>query len=140
MLCKNIKMWCRHRTFLGKTDRTYHSNQQQQTRDNLLICMNSIQSNPLIRNSRSSCSVIMPRYIRNWSRNIVHLLSHSSTSVCLKSSRRVQKRHWKCDKRAVRKRLPLGQQYGYCIANSQNTRNWICTTLMCKNFCRWNIQ
>lgn len=167
MLCKNIKLWCSNRAFLGQTYCSNHCNQQQQTCNNQLIRMNPVQSNPQICNSRCGCTLILPRYIRNGQALAVIFVlvciqtftaaNHSIfcqyfpvlclfnlvTSMCFALVSITSFKRTQGDSRlkyTFGNRLPLSQKNSNKIANPLNTCYWISTTLMCKNFCRWNIQ
>ena len=49
-------------------------------------------------------------------------------------------RHWVCNKRTLfSQRLSQCQKSSNNLTKTQNTCNWISSSLMCKNFCRWNI-
>ena len=107
---------------------TNHSNQQQQTSNNLQIWMYSIQSKSLARNRTRSSSIIFPKIIGSISPSAFASIrgkSESSTSLCCVNT--------------VRKRLPQCQKSTCKNTKCQNSCNWVCSTLMCQNFSRGNI-
>ncbi len=146
VLCKYINIGCRNWTFQSQTNGSHHSNQQQQRGNNQQICMNSIESDSLRSNRRGSCTQILPE-------RIISLPIHTLWSFCnetpfaLNQSTKhplfgplvnlpslQQRRRFK---RALG--LPLSQCSSPKKTNSLNSSDWISSTLMSKNLCRWNI-
>lgn len=135
MLCKYILVRHRNWTFLSKSHCTNHSNQQQQTPNNQLICMYSILSNTQICYSRSRCPIMMPERIMSsiphkFGVYIIAVNSINKGSCC---------RHGKSLKRTLRKRLPQSQNTSNKQTNTQNSCYGVSSSLMCKNFSGWNI-
>lgn len=124
MLCKNILVRHRNRTFLCQTNSSYHSNQQLQTCNNQQVWMYSIQCNPLICNSRSCFPRISPKRVRRINRRVETIRGWQ----------------WKSLKRTLRKWLHLCSNRCKKQTKSQNTSNRVSPTLMCKDFSGRNIQ
>lgn len=138
MLCKNIVMRCSHWAFQSKAYSTNHCYQQQQTCNNLQIRMYSVQSNTLICYTRTCCPVILPETITIGinSSIAISILSpaflHPLRSVC--------QRHRKSLNRSLGKGLPQSQQCSKNQTKPLYTSYGVGSSLMSKNFSRWNIQ
>jgi len=139
MLCKYILIRNRNWTFQSLSNSSYHCNQQQQTSNNQQISMNSIQSNTQISNSGGCCPRMLPKRVI-----FRGLIQRSQTLQCccrvFKYTGYIVTGHRKSLKRALRNRLPQSQSTRYNQTNPLYSSYRICSTLMCKNFCRRNIQ
>lgn len=129
MLCKNIIIRCSNWTFQSQSNSTYHCNQQQQTCQNLQIRMNTVQRNSLICNRRRRSSQMIPKRIK---RKISKRTFRSFFKE--RKGRKRQKSH-----SSGRKRLPQRLKCRKSLTKKKNTCDWISPTLMCQNFCRWNV-
>jgi len=130
MLCKHVIMRSSYRAFQSKSYSTYHCNKKLLTCNNLQISMNTIQSNSQICYCRSSSPIILPKTI------FQRILRENFTSILILMN--IYK-HRKSLERTFRNRLPQSLNSSKKQTKSQNTSNWISSSLMRKNLCRRNI-
>jgi hypothetical protein len=132
MLSKNIIIRSSHRTFKSKAYSSHHSHLQQQTSNNLLVRMDTIQSNSLICYGRTIFSIRSPKGIAScFSRNWLSghsLIATNSSSRCKASSVLTTCR-----------KTPLSLECTKSNAKKLYTSNWISPSLLCQNFSRRNV-